>query len=580
MPVSELLTAEQMELLNGKSPKEMAKALAIANAGYWAELNCLKLPSGEFKFDKHEYLEEPLNGPADKEVRAYQRCYMKAPQGGFSIVEAIDNFHGMIHGRYPQGVLHLLPTKSAVEEFGKAKYGPIISRNKTAIGNYIKRPGGKAADSASMKQIGDAFLYLRSATLNPDSEGDGKTSVPLSSISCDKVDFDEIELMDQESIAKAKGRTGHSDNPEFCYIFNPGGEDSGGDLIWKKSDQRHWYRKCDCVRGDLSAWTCAELEFPDCVKEYDDSIDRARERKHRGYVACKNCGKPLPFYNGSGTGMWVPSKPHIVDFEGYRWSHLTSVFHDPLDILNEFEDPPYGNIGDVYRLRLGLPYSSAEDKLKIDVVLRCCGDRLALTKHSGPCCAGVDVGKIKHLTIGYKTDKEKFTVIRFAALKSFDDIYEMFLRYGVKKAVVDIRPYEDEARAFQKKCKKANIEVFLCEYGDNPTQEGEFNDNTGIVKTYRTGILDRSHRYLSNGAITLPSIQSPKIRWFAEQCCNMEKYKDTNRYGQEIFRYRPCGDRTVGDHFRHTLNYFILAAGRAPTMRAKGFQRQTKCISD
>jgi hypothetical protein len=156
----------------------------------------------------------------------------------------------------------------------------------------------------------------------------------------------------------------------------------------------------------------------------------------------------------------------------------------------------------------------------------------------------------------------------------------MFLRYGVKKAVVDIRPYEDEARAFQKKCQKANIEVFLCEYGDNPTQEGEFNDNTGIVKTYRTGILDRSHRYLSNGAITLPSIQSPKIRWFAEQCCNMEKYKDTNRYGQEIFRYRACGDRTVGDHFRHTLNYFILAAGRAPTMRAKGFQRQTKCISD
>jgi hypothetical protein len=576
MPASSAkITPEQLKLLKAENPEKVAKMLAAMNAWYWAQRNLLKLQSGSFEFKNHEYLEEPMNGPQDRKIRAYQRCYMKAPQGGFSVIEAINNLHGMIFKHYPQGVLHLLPTKSTVEEFGKSKYGPIIDRNKTAIGRYVK-PGGKGQDSASMKKIGEAFLYLRSATLNPDDEGEGKSSAPLSSISVDKVDFDEIELMDLEAIAKAKGRTAHSLNPEFCYIFNPGGEDSGGDLLWKQSDKRHWYRKCDCVKGDLSAWTCAELEFPTCVKEYDDSDERARNRQHRGYIACKNCGKPLPFWHGAGTGMWVPEVPSVVDFEGYRWSHLTSVYHDPIQILREFEDPPEGNIGDVYRLRLGLPYSSAEDKLKKEVVLRCCGDTIMATRDVGPCMAGLDVGKTKHMVIGKKLDKEKMEVIRVAKVRAFEEAYDLFLRYGVKKAVVDIRPYEDEARDFKKKCKKVGIIVYLCEYGDNAFQEAEFNDDTGVVKAYRTGILDRSHRFLSDGNVILPR-RAPNIVDFAEQCCNMEKYKDKKK---DIYRYRACGNRKQGDHFRHALNYMMLAAIKAPTVKRRGFQRQTKCISD
>ena len=574
------LTDEQKKIINSHTPEQMAKLLAASNVGYWAEQNVLKLQSGTFEFNKHEYLSEPLNGPSDRKIRAYQRCYMKAPQGGFSIVEAMDNLHGMIFKRYKQGVLHLLPTKSTVEEFGKSKYGPIISKNKTAIGKFLRGTGGKASDSASMKKIGDAFLYLRSATLNPDDDGEGKSSANLASISVDKIDFDEIELMDQEAIAKAIGRTAHSDSPEFCYIFNPGGEDSGGDLIWKQSDQRHWFRKCTCVGGDLSAWTCAELDFPECVKEYPDSIERISNRQDRGYIACKNCGKPLPFWTGPGTGMWVPSKPEIIDFEGYRWSHLTSHFHDPLQILDEFIDPPQGNIGDVYRLRLGLPYSSAEDKLKKDVVMRCCTGELMSMRHEGPCAAGVDVGKIKHVVIGLKKDNEQFEIVRVAKVNTFDQIFDLFVAYGVKIGVVDILPYEDEARAFQRKCRKAGILVYLCEYSQRSTQEADFNEDNGTVKTYRTGILDQSHRYLSNGNFILPRV-STAMHEYAEQCCNMEKYTDKDRNGAPVMRYRSCGNRKQGDHFRHTTNYFLLAAMRVRRYsKYKSNERQMDCISD
>jgi len=165
------ITPESAAYFKSKTSDEKAKLIAEGNACVWAVYHKLKLQSGPFSLKGREYLAEWIHGPADKKRRAKKRCAMKAPQDGFSIGEAIDNLHGMITGRYKQGVLHLLPTKATVEEFGKAKYGPLILKNRGAIGKYIKT-GSKGSDSASLKQIGDAYLYLRSATLSADSEGD------------------------------------------------------------------------------------------------------------------------------------------------------------------------------------------------------------------------------------------------------------------------------------------------------------------------------------------------------------------------------------------------------------------------
>jgi len=571
------LSPEDIEFLKQQSPEETAKLLSGSNAGYWAEFHQLKLQSGTFSFYNHEYLIELFTGPMNKKKRARKRCYMKAPQGGFSIVEAIINLWGMSTKYYKQGVLHLLPTKATVEEFGKAKYGTIISKNKNAIGRYVKS-GTKGVDSASMKQIFDAFLYLRSATLRTDDEGDNKSAAGLASISVDKVDFDEIEMMDLEAIALALGRMDHSDIKEEVYIGNPGGEDSGIDLVWKGSDMRHWYRKCTCMTGDLHQWMSAEKEFPDCVREYPDADEREREGKHRGFIACKRCGKPLPVWSGRDTGMWVPDKPSIVDMEGYRWSHLSSAFHDPAEILRKFIDPPYGNLGGVYRMHLGLPYSAAEDKLRKNVILGNCCSELMKMSSPGPCIAGMDVGLIKHLVIGMKTAPEKIEIVRVAKPTSFDEAYDLFRRYNVRSGVVDIRPYEDEARKFQKLCKKVGIKVYLCQYVDNSSVEYSFNDNTGIVKTYRTGIFDQSHRYFANGNITLPR-QNSDIEEFAQQCCNCEKYPDKDRNGSDVMRYRPCGDTRQGEHFRNALNYLLLSTHKAAVVAKKGSTRQKMCIN-
>ena len=240
---------------------------------------------------------------------------------------------------------------------------------------------------------------------------------------------------------------------------------------------------------------------------------------------------------------------------GYMASQLISSRNDPAEILDDFVNPPFGNLADVYRLRLGRPYSNRDEKLRKSDVLACCGNDVPSHNHKGPCAMGADIGKIKHVVIGTKIDNKRFEIVRSCKVDSFQDIADLKKRYNVKSEVVDIRPYEDEARAYQN---ASRIKTFLCEYSDTQITGSVFNDNTGVVKAHRTGIFDRSHRLIIDRNIILPR-QCPEVEEFARQCCNCAKFEEKDkRKGIIVYRYRPTGDRQ--EHFRNALNYFILAA--------------------
>ena len=523
--------------------------LAGASAAYWANYNGIKLQSGVFSFVNHGYQKEPMS------YRGRRICYIKATGGGFTEIEVLKSLHGMRYGRYPQGVLYLMPTNDDVKEFSKSRFNPLILANRNLIGRFVKD-----TDMASLKKVGDAFLYLRGARLNQKSEEGEAESAKLRSIQVDRVVFDEIDLMDDEAIAKARGRMGHSFIKEEVYISNPTQDDFGIDLIWQQSDQRHWFRQCSCGEE-----TCAELEFPDCVKT---------DSSGKGYIACKKCSKPV----GIWPGRWIAQKPEIKDFQGYRWSHLTSVYNDPAVVLEHFTNPPEDNLGDVYRLELGLPYSSREEKLRKSDILACCKSEIMPDRHSGPCAAGVDVGRKKHVVIGTKIDRERFELIKMVAVDTFNDVHDLFRWFNVQSAVIDLRPYEDEVRQFQKEERK--IKIFLCEYSDTLIAETLWNENTKVVKVHRTGIFDASHRLITRGYISLPR-QNPTIEEFARQCCNCARFKEKDkRRGIEVFRYRATGSDKA-DHYRNALNYFYLAASGSRISRVRGaFEPQRKLVAD
>ena len=539
-------------------PKIVPSDLAVSWPHYWVQFHKIALQAGSFSFEGHEYQVEPMKGGARR------TCYIKATGGGFSELEILKTLHGCIYGRFPRGALYLFPTSDDVQEFSKSRFGPLIEANPLSIGKYVKSHG-KGADTATLKKIGDAFLYLRGARLSQSAGPmtDAKESSKLRGIQVDVVKFDESELMDEESLAKARGRMGASHVKEEVYISNPGLPDYGIDAVFQKSDQRYWLRKCSCGH-----WFSADDEFPGCVRIRDNGS---------GYIGCPKCGKAVPFWAGPGTGQWVARvRDNESYMTGYHWSHLSSLNNDPAEILDEYQNPPQANLGDIYRLRLGLPYVAAEDRLAPGAVKDCCGRELQYANHPGPTAMGVDVGKVKHVLIGFRSGQDRYEIIKTIQLSEWNDIHDIARKYNVKSAVIDIRPYEDEARKFQT---DEPYRIYLCEYNESTAISEQFNEKEMIVRVNRTEIFDRTHRWVMAKQIVIPR-QCPDIDEFIKQLCNCAKVLETNkRTGTKVFRYRTLG--SGGDHYRNALNYFSLATKFISiTSKHSTQSRPTKTISE
>ena len=516
--------------------------IAQINPGYWAQTYKVKLQSGIFSFKNHEYQVEPM---AETPRRV---CYMKATQGGWTEIEVLKSLHGMINKKYPAGVLYLFPTTDDVLEFSKSRFNPLIANNKQLIGKYIKNVSGpKGTDSASLKKVHDAYLYLRGAKLNMVLPSGKKESSKLRGIPVDRFVADEIDMMDEESYAKAAGRMRHSEVQEECYISNPTTPGFGIAKVFDGSDQRHWFRKCVCGH-----WTCAELSFPGCVLEH-----KGGEHRHKGYIACDKCKKEI----GISPGEWVAQYPSNTEMRGYQHSQLTTIYNDPWEILSEYNDPPHNNLADVVSLRLGMPYANAEDMLLDTDVYNCCGNDLPFAAHKGPCAMGVDIGKTFHVVIGAKTGQDQYQIFSTAQIKedrldqNWVKVHELAKRFNVRSAVIDSRPYESDAVRFQN---EEPYRIYLCEYKENQITQPNFSLNTGVVQVGRTWILDETHNLtVTPGRLKIPRV-CPQTKVFAHQMTQTAKQRIIDKVsGESKYRYVKTGDKQ--DHFRHALNYFSLA---------------------
>lgn len=529
--------------------------LAAVNAAYWATMkNTIKLQKDYFSFKDREYLREPM------ESKFRRLCYMKGTQGGGSTVEILKSYHGMIFGRLPTGVLYLFPTSDDVYDYSRAIISPLVTSNPRVLGKWIK--GVKGADSATLKRVNGANLYMRGAGLTKKVEGEGVSS-RVTGIPVDRIVFDEIEQMDKEIIRKAIERMGNSSVKEEVYIGNPGIPGRGIDEIFtgsddfRGSDQRHWFRKCQhCGKeppigadwfwyiDPSNGWTCAEESFPGCVKVRIDGT---------GYIGCEKCGEEVFVRDGE----WIPKNKDNSDYmHGYRWSQLTSPNNDPYEILEAFNNPPHGNLTDVYRLKLGAAYVATEDRLTIGQVLVRCGPFIMGDQDPGPCSFGLDVGKIKHLVIGKRTGTKSYEIVKVARLSSWKDVGEMVRRFKCIRGVIDEAPYFDEAVRFQDSIR---IQTYLCHYSD-PYIPTHYDDKKRTVKTHRTGIFDGTHNLVAeNGLLTIPR-NSSEIQEFAKQVCDPAKSLEINKKTNEaVYRYKGRQD-----HYRNGLNYFLLAAHNTP----------------
>ena len=422
----------------------------------------IQLGAGPFQIEGHEYQIPMLQDEAVCQV------YKKGAQMGLSEANILKSMHGLISGRYPQGVLYLFPTVNDVTDFSKGRFSPLLDDN-PEISDLVKN-----TDSVNVKRIRKSMLYLRGARATGKIEGVKKTSSSLKGIPVDRIVFDEVDEMDSAMIDLALERLSHSKVKEEAYLSTPSIPDFGIDKLYNQSDQRIWMIRCEHCGGE----TCLELEFPNCLLELPT-----------GQVirACKKCQKEIFPQNGH----WVAQYPQrSKDLVGWWISQLNSVYVNPGKILKAFRDPPNRNLAEVYNSKLGMAYISADNRLTVNDVYSCCGQDAMAMNHRGPCGMGVDVGSLLNVVVGFKPKDKVLQVCYTARVSSFNDVHDIAKRFNVKFAVIDMEPELRKAREFQA---GEPYPVFLCDYVDSVKTGPVWDEDKMIVKTNRTEVCDTTH---------------------------------------------------------------------------------------
>src|SRR3989441_8069595 len=331
----------------------------------WA-LKRIRLDGRPFGFEGHEYLRGIYDDASPHVVLS------KAAQIGGTTWAILRSIHACMSGL---NVMYFFPTRTDVLEFSKSRVSPLLMDNPFLLRLM------KDTDTAGLKRIGDAHLYLRGM----------QSTVGMKSVPADMIVFDELDEATPDAKALARERLAHSDYKRIIELSNPSLPEYGIDESFQASDQRHWTLKCPAC----GAWTALEKEFPEKLgQEVRIILPRPDGTFYR---ACPECSTELDLV----AGEWVPDYPGRP-IHGYRISQLFSSKVDPGEIYREYRKTY--NPERFYTLKIGIPWADVENKLSTHEVLALCGDQGFLERSPRPCTMGVDTGKELHVVISRRDD--------------------------------------------------------------------------------------------------------------------------------------------------------------------------------
>jgi hypothetical protein len=493
---------------------------ALLPLDQWSQ--SIRLPSGMFSFEGHEYQRGILLDQSQRTV------LKKGSQLGVSEAEILKSLHGMMSARYVAGVLYLFPIDKDVTQFSKARFAPLL-RDNPHLAREVKD-----TDSAELKQIRKAMLYLRGAKATSKIEGQKKMATQLLSIPVDRVVFDERDLMDEAMIDLALERMGHSSIQEEVYLGTPSLPDYGVTKLYDESDHRVWEIKCQhCGTG-----TILELEFPACI------LDSANGY----YRACKKCKREI----FTRDGQWITLNPSNKDLAGFWISRLNSPFVNLKKVMELFASKDPRKKTELYNSVLAMAYVPSENKLNPSDVIAKCGQDLMEMRHPGPCAMGVDVGAKLNVVIGYRKDAYHFQLVHVARVTEFEDLSQFMKSFNVQCCVIDCEPELRKAREFEAEHRGR---VWLCDYQDTLKAGPAWDEPKRMVKANRTETCDATHELFNQELILLPH-KNEEIVLFSRQASNIAKVLEEDKEsGSRTYVYKTLGE----DHYRHALNYFWLA---------------------
>ncbi len=427
-------------------------------------------------------------------------------------------------------VIYFFPTRTDVLDFSRSRVTPLL------VDNPFLSKLMTDTDTAGLKKIGEAFLYMRGM----------QSQVGMKSVPADMLAFDELDETDPTDKALAMERLAHSDYKRIVEVSNPSLPDYGIDESYQKSDQRHWTLKCPAC----GKWTSPEQEFP---KKLGEEVRIILPREDGSFfLACPQCQAPLDIDQGE----WVAEFPDRR-IHGYRISQLFSSKVDPGEILKEYRTTRYPER--FYTLKIGVPWADLERRLDLSSVLSLCSEAVMPERAdpTGTYTMGIDTGRQLHAVVLKmdSQDRNRQHVVHLSVCHDFEELDAVLARFRVCMCVIDGLPETHATRQFAGRHRGI---VFMNYFNEHQRGAADWDHRTGIVKVNRTEALDSSREAVRRQRLILPR-QSPIVAEFARHMTADAKVLDEDPdTGAQKYRYI----RTGPDHFSLAFTYAWMAARR------------------
>jgi len=479
----------------------------------WASRR-IRLDGRPFSFEGHEFLRAIYDDTSP------HVCLSKAAQIGGTTWAILRSIHSCIVGL---NVMYFFPTRTDVLDFSRSRVSPLLAENPFLAKLMTD------TDTAGLKKIGDAHLYLRGM----------QSTVGMKSVPADLIVFDELDEAEPQAKSVARERLGHSDYKRILELSNPSLPDYGIDEIFQRSDQRHWTVKCPAC----GTWTALDQEFP---RKLGEEVKIILPRKAGGhYRACPGCDTELDM----AAGEWVaecPGRP----IHGYRISQLFSSKVDPGEILDEYRTTRYPDR--FYNLKIGIPWADLERRLDAASVLALCGDAPLAESSAGHCAMGVDTGKALHTTIIEQSESGPDRLIYLEECHAFSQLDALIRRFNVQRCVIDSLPETYATREFAGRHRGV---VFMSQFVESQRGGPRSDWSTQMVAVNRTDALDASRATIRERRVVLPRRQ-PIVEEFAEHMTHDAKVLDEDEEtGIKKYRYVKLGT----NHYSFAFTYACMA---------------------
>ena len=476
----------------------------------WA-MKKIRLEGRPFTFKGHEYLRDIYDD------RAQHIVLSKAAQIGGTTWAILRSIRACLSGL---NVIYFFPTRTDVLEFSKSRVGPLLGDNP-----FLARQM-KDTDTAGLKRIGDAHLYMRGM----------RSSVGMKSVPADMIVFDELDEATPDARAMAWERISHSDYKRVIELSNPSLPNYGIDEQFEKSDQRHWTLKCP----GCNEWTCLEREFPTKLNE---EVKIILPRDGTYYRACPKCSHELDLDKGEWVADYPDRKTH-----GYRVSQLFSSKVDPGEILEEYRTTRYPER--FWNLKIGIPWVDLERRLDVPTVLALCRNE---EPPKGFNVMGVDTGKQLHVVILRTSEYQRWPghLIHMQTCNEFSELDELMKRFDVRRCVIDGLPETHATRDFARR----HDDVYLNFFNENQHGSAKWDRKENKVDINRTEALDSSRAVIRDKKVTILP-RSKDVEEFARHMtCDAKTLKEDPDTGAKKYKYLRTGE----NHYSMAFTYAVMA---------------------